>query len=238
MNKIKFKLMNKKIVLIIVLLATLTANSWAQKLKFSIVGEPQISWLKPDIVNVENSGSKLGIKYGLNMEKYFQDNYALSTGLLINNTGGRLFYSDTIYFQISNTIDTLGQEEIKYNIQYIEIPLGLKFTTNEIGYFKYFGQIGLSGQVRIKATGDIESNASNDAKINDEVSLFNAGYYIGGGIQYSLGGSASITAALTYTNGFIDITPVIDNKENNNTNARLADKVVLNSLALKIGIIF
>lgn len=210
----------------------------SQNLKFSIVGEPQLSWMKPDIKNVSNEGIKLGIKYGLNMEKYFQENYAIATGLLINNTGGSLFYQDTIYFQISGTTDTIGETTVNYNIQYIEIPLGLKFTTNQIGYFKYFAQIGINGHVRIKATADIGNSDIQNGKINEEVSLFNAGYHIGGGIQYSLGGSASIIAALTFTNGFIDITPTIENDAVNPTNARLDDKVILNSLALKIGIIF
>lgn len=212
----------------------------SQNLKFSIVAEPQLSWMKPDIINLSNDGIKPGIKYGLNMEKYFQENYAIATGLLINNTGGNLFYQDTIYFQISGTTDTIGATTVNYKIQYIEIPLGLKFTTNQIGYFKYFAQIGLNGYVRIKATADIESSNTQNAKINDEVNLFNAGYHIGGGIQYSLGGNASLTAAITFTNGFVDITPAIENDEDNlnPTNARLDDKVILNSLALKVGIIF
>ena len=210
----------------------------SQNLKFSIVGEPQISWMKPDITNVSNDGIKIGIKYGLNMEKYFQENYAIATGLLINNTGGNLFYKDTVYFQISGTTDTIGDATVNYDIQYIEIPLGLKFTTNQIGYFKYFAQIGINGQVRIKATANIVDTDTQNGKINDEASLFNAGYHIGGGIQYSLGGSASLTAALTFTNGFVDITPAIESEAVNPTNARLDDKVILNSLALKVGIIF
>ncbi|NOZ45242.1 MAG: PorT family protein [Chlorobi bacterium] len=215
-------------------------NNNYQKLKFGIVAEPQLTWLSSDIINVENSGIKAGIKYGLNMEKYFQENYAFSTGLLINNTGGALRYNDTIFFQISNTIDTLfSGDEVKYNIQYIEIPLALKFTTNQIGYIKYFAQIGLNGQIKIKATGNILNSNYQKAKINDEVSLFNAGYHIGGGIQYSLGGNASLIAALTFTNGFIDITPTQKGDENDpGKPVRLEDRIIMNSLAVKIGIIF
>ncbi len=230
----------KNLTSFVIVLLLSSQFSISQNLKFSIVGEPQISWMNPDIINVESTGAKLGIKYGLNMEKYFQDNYAFAIGLLINNTGGSLLYNDTIYFRVSDTQDTLdASAEVKYNIQYIEIPIGFKFTTNQIGYFKYFAQIGLNGQIRIKATADIESSEIKNAKINEEVSLFNAGYHIGGGIQYSLGGNASLQAALTFTNGFIDVTPGVDNEDDQNpTNARLEDKVILNSIALKIGIIF
>ncbi len=90
-------------------------NGYSQKLRFSVVGAPQLSWIKPDIVNVKSSGVKLGVKYGLNMEKYFQDNYAFVTGLYINNSGGFLTYQDTVFFQISDTYDTIStNNRVKY----------------------------------------------------------------------------------------------------------------------------
>lgn len=228
-------------ILFIAFLALINQDSFAQaKLKFAIVGEPQLSWLKPDIQNVESGGVKLGIKYGLNMERYFQENYAFATGVLINNTGGFLQYTDSIYFNLSNELDTISpNEEIEYKIQYIEIPIALKFTTNEIGYLKYFAQIGLNAQIRVKATADIASKNIQNANIKDEVSLFNAGYHIGGGVHYSLGGNSALTAAIIFTNGFIDVTPLVADQENiPPENARLEDKVIMNSLALKVGIIF
>jgi hypothetical protein len=62
------------------------------------------------------------------------------------------------------------------------------------------------------------------------VNIFNLGYYIGMGAEYSLGGSTAICIGLYYTNGFLDVTTDHDNQP--------SDKVIMNNVALNLGIIF
>ena len=38
-------------------------------------------------------------------------------------------------------------------MQYINIPLGLKLKTNEIGYFTFYANLGLDAGINIKALG-------------------------------------------------------------------------------------
>jgi len=66
----------------------------------------------------------------------------------------------------------------------------------------------------------------NNENISDEVKLFTLGYFIGAGIEYSIAGSTAIVVGITYTNGFIDITPDSNNK------------VTLSNFALRLGILF
>ncbi|HBF88315.1 MAG TPA: hypothetical protein DDX39_06695 [Bacteroidales bacterium] len=220
-------------------LALFTSISVFGQMRFGIVGTPQVTWLKSDVKLVETDGIRLGLSYGLNLEFSFSDNAIFTTGVFINNAGGKLKYNDTtnvFSFEHSDIIDTLPTGvSITYKTQYLEIPLGLKFKTNEIGYLTYFGQLGLTPMVNISAKGDSEKpDLIDNEKIQKEVSLFNLAYHIGAGVEYNLSGNTSLLAAIIYTNGFFDITR--NPKGNKTTN--VSDKVIMNCVSLKVGVLF
>ncbi|MBN2683237.1 MAG: PorT family protein [Bacteroidales bacterium] len=208
-------------------------NTTTAQVSFSIDAAPQLSWLKSDKSIVAKDGSKFGFKYGLNLDFAFGDNYAFSTGIKINNLGGKLIYNtDSILrFNHDETMDTLPTGiSIAYKLQYLEIPLGLKFKTNEIGYMTYYMQVGLSPLINIGANADAQhpNRSFEGEKINKEVRLFSLGYFISGGFEYNLGGATSVLVGLSYFNGFMDVT----------NNEDVKDKTILNSVALNVGIKF
>ena len=125
-----------------------------------------------------------------------------------------------------STHNIAGNESINFSLQYIKIPLALKFKTKEIGYFTYFAQIGLEAGVNVKANVSIDANNIDKEKVTDEVKLFNAGYLIGGGVEYSIGGNTSIILGIQYENGFLDIISTTE------------DKVVSPKITLLLGIMF
>jgi hypothetical protein len=183
--------------------------------------------MKSDLKGVENDGSHFGVNIGLNVDKFFAPNYALMSGISIDNTGGKLNYATVKYLDTKADIDSVNAgSTLNYKLQYINVPLGLKLKTNEIGYLTFFTHLGLNGGINIKATGEIDDYELNNQNISDEVKLFNLGYYIGAGVEYSIGGNAAVVLGLTYTNGFIDIT-----KDSNS-------KVTLSNLAIRVGILF
>ena len=207
------------------------STSLSQGIRFGIFFDPNIAWMKPDISDVKNAGSRMGFKVGLSFEKYFTENYAFFSGISIQHLGGKLKYADSISFTAQNITEMLPEgSTITYKLQYVSVPLGLKLKTNEIGYLTYYGNLGLHPQVLIKATGDILQSDITNSSIKDEVNIFNLGYYIGMGAEYSLGGSTAICIGLYYTNGFLDVTTDHDNKP--------SDKVVMNNVTLNLGIIF
>jgi hypothetical protein len=200
-------------------------NGFAQNFTFTVYGEPQISWMVPDSRNVENAGSRIGFNGGLNFDNFFAENYAFSTGISINQITGKLQYNYEREFIANDgnyTLDSAGIAE--YSLQYIDIPIGLKFKTVEIGYTKFFAHLGLNAMVNIKANGNLPD--INDINIAEEVNWYNLGYYFGGGIEYSIGGTTALVVGLTYRNGFVDITE----DENN--------KVTSGNLSLRLGILF
>ncbi len=213
--------------LFISILALISVKAFSQDTRFTVFVDPQFSWMSSDIKNVESDGSKFGVNIGLNMDNFFAQNYAFTTGISIDNTGGNLTFENEKKLKISGTDTTLNPgSTVHYKLQYINIPLGLKLKTNEIGYLTFFANLGINGGINIKATGEVDNFELDSENISDEIKLFNLGYYIGAGVEYSIGGNSAIILGLTYTNGFIDITTDSDNK------------ITLNNFAIRIGILF
>ena len=217
--------MKKYLIILIILLGTL--RIYSQDMRFTVFVDPQFSWMASDIKTVDKDGSKFGVNIGLNVDKFFADNYALMSGISIDNTGGKLTFEDPKSIKINGPDTTLtAGSTVKYKLQYINIPLGLKFKTNEIGYLTFYTHLGINGGINIKATAEVDNFELDNENISDEVALFNLGYFIGAGVEYSIGGNSAIVIGLTYTNGFIDIT----------TDSN--DKVTLRNLGIRIGILF
>jgi len=220
--------MNRKLITIIIVLI-LPLNLFSQNIRFSVFVDPLINWFKSDVKTTKTSSAYLGINVGLCMDKYFAENYAITTGVSIGSYGGKLSHTyETSYSLPDTSVKVPANSAIKYKLQYITIPIGLKFTTKEIGYSRFYAHLGFSPQMNIKAMASNESSAvilDND-NIIKEMHFFNIGYFFGGGIMYSLGGNTAVIFGLTYTNGFVDITK--------NTK----DRVTTNNVAVRVGIQF
>jgi opacity protein-like surface antigen len=223
----------RKIVLVnLLLVANLIAINSQQKLRFSIFVNPCINWLSSDVKTVKSDGATFGFDAGLTMDKFFAPNYAISTGISIGSLGGNLRYDSITPFSThTGDVKVPAGSTVKYKLQYITVPLGLKFKTNEIGYFTYFAHLGFTLQANIKATGtstDASQTLDND-NISENIGFFNLGYHIGGGVEYSLGGNTAIVIGITYTNGFVDITSNPSNPD---------DKITTSSFAIRLGVLF
>lgn len=224
----------KKIIFSIFVLL-ITTSVFSQKARFGIIGSPEINWMKPDKKTVVNNGVHFGLSYGLAFDIPMGiENVMLTSGVLIDNAGGKLVYQDTVPFMTLDSTYLLDKtDEVAYKLQYLTIPIGLKLKTNEIGYMTYFAQIGLTTQLNIGAKAKV-GNLIDNEKINKEVGLINLNYHIGAGFEYSLSGKTSLLVGVYYNNGFIDVTSIPKELKD----LRSADKIVLNNVSLKVGIMF
>lgn len=215
----------KKTIILLLLLTPIIAS--AQSLRFSLLAEPQLSWMTPDKKDISSKGALLGINAGLGIDYFFAENYAFSTGLSINNTGGRLEYPDTLNFDTGEgMIRVPAGNEITYRLQYINIPLGLKFKTNEIGYTTFTANLGVTPMINIRSRGTDISGSLEKDDIAEDIMLFNMNYFFNLGVQYSLGGSTALIGGLGYSSGFADVT------------SRSLDKITISSVTLRLGILF
>jgi hypothetical protein len=213
--------------LFIAIIVLLSAKAFSQGSRFTVIVDPQFSWMNSDYNAIENAGTKFGVNIGLNLDMFFAPNYAFMTGISINNTGGNLTFENIKILKTGSGDEELpAGSRIHYKMQYINIPLGLKLKTNEIGYLTFFAHLGLNSGINIKATAEVDDWELENENISDEIHLFDLGYFIGAGAEYSIGGNAAVVLGLTYTNGFIDITDGNDSK------------VTLSNFAIRIGILF
>ena len=192
---------------------------------------PQLSWMTSDASFTKNDGAIMGFNFGLLTDFFFADRYSLSTGVFINNTGGKLKYNETFSFKTSDSTYVLAPESVvRYRIQYIDVPLAFRMESNPIGYFVYYAQFGVTNQIRVGASADIAAVEVNGVGCKDEVSLFNMGYNVGAGLNYYFSKNTAITVGILYNNGFLDVT--------SNSGKPKKDKVSLKSFMLRCGILF
>ncbi len=242
----------KKNLLLIALTALISLGIQAQNsFQLGLQLSPNVSWLKTQSENAESEGSKFGFSYGIIGDFNIAENYAVSTGIIILSTGGKMSYPDATVLDVGGTPTTFGGvTDADISLKYIEIPLTLKLKTNEIGYMTYYGQFGFSLGVNYDAEADIDfeypggtgalSQESVDFK--DEINLLRAGLVVGLGAEYNLSGNTSILMGLTFNNGFTNILSEdgYDADQNGNgTGSRNKDfKAINNIITLNVGVLF
>lgn len=218
------------VLLITMLIAPVLAHAQEKSVRFGIKVAPNLGFIHPDTKELKSDGSRLGYTFGLMGDFMLggNQNYAFSTGLFLNNVGGKT----TFPFQGQN-LGTVA----KY--QYIELPLTLKLKTNEIGYMTYFGQIGFGTAFNISAKSDFDTYDAvakkvvrqTDEDIMSNTQLFKASLLVGGGLEFNFSGNTSAMVGITYSNGFTNI-----NKDMKTGDTDLKAKI--NYLELSLGVFF
>ncbi len=217
--------MQKYILSLIILI--FPSQIFAQSLSFSVVADPMITWMKTSDPDIRREGYNFGYNIGLVMDKFFTDDYAMSTGITILNTGGNLHYRDSVDFDFGSGRDTMpGGTTVAYDLQYITIPFSLKLKSSEIGYTTLYAHLGINNHINIKATADVASLGIRGEDIRENINLFMMSYFIGGGVEYSFGGDFAILGGLYLTGAIWDVTV--------NTDYR----AYVNMLSFRLGIKF
>ncbi len=207
MSKIKNKTIFIRLIATVVFLPLLSNTLSSQNIQLGLYTEPLISWFSSDTRSTLNDGARPGFAFGLSFDTYFAKNYAFSTGINIINASGRLNYADTIDIRLKNSETVLNAgENIVYRIQYLSVPIGIKLKTNQIGYMTFFSNVGMNPKAVIGGKCNIPSQNIDNENITEELKIFNLGYFVAAGMEYSLGGSTAIVAGLVYEDNFLDVT--------------------------------
>lgn len=228
--------------------------SFAQNpFKFGLKAATNVGWLSSTSRYLENDGLTAGFAYGVMGDYYFDDagKFALSSEILISNVKSRFNLTADQYFVNDTAMNTASINDLNYtyNIQYLEIPISIKFRTKDIGNIAYWGNFGFSPGFILNATTTIKSENIPvyileldpvDYKVNDregddftvnnfddKVFLFRFPLIIGGGLEYKLAGNTALQAGIRYANTFTDMF--------------VKDKTAVaknNYLALSVGVLF
>lgn len=179
-------------------------------INFSIHFDPLISWFSTDSYDSRSDGVVPGFNFGISYNKYFSPNYSFSSGINVINAGGRLINRDISRFELkdySNTILTVQPgESITYRTTYLSVPLGLKLQTNQIGFGRFFTDIGLDPMILIGGRADIPSLDIKGGNAWPELNVFNLSFHVMAGMEYPLAGNNSFIIGIGYEKYLFDIT--------------------------------
>ena len=174
--------------------------------RLGLTAHPTIGWAKPETGT--SNGVNLGFSYGLLADFNFAENYSFSTGLTITSINGKTTEINPSPYHDALSNPNPTAYELKYMLQYVEIPLTLKLKTDKIGLVRWYGQFGLSNDFNIGAKQNVSVNNRrivDGQHIKKDINFYRAGLIIGGGLEYDIAGNTSITTGLTFNNGFTDI---------------------------------
>ncbi len=215
------------LLIVSVFLGAAITLSGQSRIKLSVHADPQFAWLTSDEDKVVSDGSIFHLQTGLQMDLFFDKNYAFALGIGINNLGGNLRYSDSIEFITkADTMFAVPGQMVKHNLQYLDFPLGLKLKTEELGYGTFFLEVGFNPMFNINAFATTQDELFDKENIRKDSRLFNLGYHAGIGVEYRLGGSTAAIGGIRWSSGLTDVT------ENDNA------KITLNAISIHLGILF
>lgn len=241
-----FKLINmKKIIYTIIVIVFGVINSYSQtndkKFAAGVVASPIIvSWSNPDVKYIQNDGTRLGYNFGVATDIFFTSNFAFSTGIFMHNISSKAKFNEAINkFNTADSVYSLTSNAIvTYKLQYVLVPISIKGISNEVGFMRYLFEFGVDPMIKTKAYADVSQQNISKQNIKDEVNLFNFGYHIGVGTHLSLPGNMILLGELVYTNGLANISKTKTINSKTNITRDSPDKISINNVALKVGILF
>ncbi|MDA0196768.1 MAG: porin family protein [Bacteroidetes bacterium] len=154
------------------------------------VSNPRINEIS-DTLDISKKETSIKPLFGLTLDFPIKDNVIFSSGLGYAPKKISIDYT-------GNSGNFEGSEEHK--LQYIQIPLLIRFITNEISPgMKLYFTTGFTGDVKVFQ----ESNLK-DPEIVDKFQPIDASFNLGGGLEFSLGPDTDFYGGLVYYRGLIN----------------------------------
>ena len=216
------------------MLLSLSTVTLAQNFRLGFQASPHYTWMSSSKGNINNSEAKLGVKYGLEADIYLAGypRYSLNTGLFISNHSFIGDYNLDEPFFI-NEITFNERVDIRYKLNYVEIPVIIKLRSDQFYRMTFYGQFGLSNMINISASAEssdaqFSGDDINNGFNNNTIRPYNLCMVMGGGVEYDVGGNTALNFGIQYSNGLTDATNI----------KGLNEKTIFNSLRIVIGVLF
>ena len=203
-----------KTIVISVLALFFTIETFAQKnedpyygFRLGLTAHPTFGVIKAE--DGKSNGTNLGFAYGLMADFNFAEHYSINTGVTVTTINGKSTEINAMPYHNVVSTPTPIAYNLKYKMQYIEVPLVLKLKTSKIGAIKWFGQFGLSNDFRIKARQDARNGSgllADNVNAADWTNFYRAGLNIGGGGELDLDAHTTLMGGVSFNNGLTNIT--------------------------------
>lgn len=231
MKKILFTLVS-----ISVIGSVIAQDAAGKKFQAGLVFGAGMNFNKMTTKEMATGGAGSDLLIGGNLNWMFTESIGLTTGVEIDFSTSkfkpgknRVFYlyndSEIEKYQVDKTDKQLFElESRKQKATLLTIPTMLIFRTNFIGYFRYFGKLGLRSSFllgqKINDEGfnydpdnvlGVRTEATNEnMKAPNDMVFFRSSVGIAGGAEWNFTGTTSLVAELGYYYGFV---PLFYNKD-------------------------
>jgi hypothetical protein len=195
-----------KKILFTILVSVFTLQVSVAQVKIGFKFSPNIAFASivdrenNDLFRYDNQGATVRYSTGANLDFFFGENYAFSTGLwyTVRNVG------------LDYTRDTTAFKS-RHNLKYLQVPLTIKAYSNEFvpgirAYFQFGGTLDYKVGEKIMKWEALGRAASLPTP-NDRERFFldfDATLLLGAGVRYQLGESTFATAGVSYNRGLIN----------------------------------
>ncbi len=218
----------------------LKVHSTSTGVRLGLKASPNMHWLRPDSKGLDSDGNKTGASFGIVVDLPFGANgtYAFHSGVLLNYIGGKVksdYTTDST--SVSSTQDI--------NLRYIEIPLCLKLKTAMDAPMNFYGLLGTSAAINIRARSDASTTFTTsgttttilleDEDIISDVASFKMALVVGAGLEYELSSGTTLFGGITYNNAF---TNVLNKNTKNIIDEDKNSKLYADYLELSLGVFF
>ncbi|MDD2564642.1 MAG: outer membrane beta-barrel protein [Salinivirgaceae bacterium] len=202
-----------------------------KNMAYGIDFSPTINWISSSIKDVKNDGARVGMSYGLSVISIKNENFGIVSGVRMNHSSYDVKYNQLFDFETYDSLYSAipSGTKVRYKLQQIELPVGFSLRSRQIGYTTITAETGLNVAYTLGTKVSIDDLGVENETAKNEVTMFNVGYFFGGGIIYSLGGSTAIKTMIVFSNGLTDLTNDRNHKEDQTHSYRLG---------LTLGLIF
>lgn len=187
-----------------------------------------INFTQPETGNID---SRAGIDFnaGMSLDWHFAQNIAFSTGLGFEFNRFRHEFNKDAHFEYidkdirrrysedDDNFNTAGEgvfrvNERRYRNRYINVPTMLRFQTNYMGYFRYFGKFGAIHNFLVRSRTDnygVELT-TGETELLDMASSRNLRFYkasigLSLGAEWNFAGSTCLVGELGYYFGVTEL---------------------------------
>jgi hypothetical protein len=185
----------------------------------------------------ETNGASVRFSAGPIADFFFADNYAISTGLWYTVKRGSFRVPSGL---LDETGTSLGNQTT-YNLQMIQIPVGVKLYTNEVApdirvYFQLGGTLDF--KLAEKAKEEDNNILAELSERQDEKAAYkpiDVGLYLGAGAELILGENTAVFGGLNYNRGLVNALGGLDyNGSRINNDLKIRNQLI----SLEVGIKF
>jgi hypothetical protein len=246
-------------VLVLITGGYLSLNAQDKDVRIGFQVSPVFSGIKSKDNLIVKSDGNLGLKLGAISDIHFKDKMFFTLGLnLAFHEGGEFMYEiGGNYLPDSELSDPLLQTgdkplpdgtKIRYQLRYLEVPVGLKFRFEGKGSLNYYVEAPIfTFSLLTRGRGDIETEdyLYEDENIYKDLNVVNLFLGFGAGIEYPLGDNSALIGGLGFQRGLFDFTK--DNGYRSVPNPDIIppyirqeedSRAVVSNLVLMIGLLF